>query len=212
MRVVGYFLPRLLDHFTMRAGDPDIADDVAGHILCRAVLTLHEIRDAQATWVWMCTTGRNYLIDLARSRASAARAEARYGREQVEQIAHYPDGTALIAVEVERVAGSADLRMPAPTRAPDSPPAAVQLSSAPTNGAELDDAVLFADRRVPISAEQYRARLAALSEADRRLLRLIAVDGLSHVEVARVLGIDPAACRKRHSRARRFVREGRKAR
>lgn len=47
------------------------------------------------------------------------------------------------------------------------------------------------------------AALAGLSEAERELLLLIAWDGLSPTEAARVLGIKPATARVRLLRARR---------
>jgi RNA polymerase sigma-70 factor, ECF subfamily len=47
--------------------------------------------------------------------------------------------------------------------------------------------------------------LAALSEAEREALLLMAWDGLTSDDAARVLGISPAAFRKRLSRARQSV-------
>ena len=44
--------------------------------------------------------------------------------------------------------------------------------------------------------------LASLNHEDRELLLLVGVEGLSHPEVAVVLGVDQAAVRKRVSRAR----------
>jgi RNA polymerase sigma-70 factor (ECF subfamily) len=44
--------------------------------------------------------------------------------------------------------------------------------------------------------------LARLTTEDRELLLLIGVEGLSHTEVAVMLGVDPVALRKRLSRAR----------
>lgn len=49
-------------------------------------------------------------------------------------------------------------------------------------------------------------RLAALSELEREALLLVAWDGLASEEAAEVLGISPAAFRKRLSRARQSVR------
>ena len=48
-------------------------------------------------------------------------------------------------------------------------------------------------------------RLAALSEAEREALLLVAWDGLTSDDAAQVLGISPAAFRKRLSRARQSV-------
>ena len=65
--------------------------------------------------------------------------------------------------------------------------------------------------RLPIDRATYEARLAQLSPEDLRLLHLIELEGKTHVEAARELGIQPATSRKRHSRARYFVREGKAA-
>jgi RNA polymerase sigma-70 factor, ECF subfamily len=50
------------------------------------------------------------------------------------------------------------------------------------------------------------SRLAALSEVEREALLLVAWDGLTSDDAAEVLGITPAAFRKRLSRARQSVR------
>jgi RNA polymerase sigma-70 factor, ECF subfamily len=55
-------------------------------------------------------------------------------------------------------------------------------------------------------AELERA-LAGLKGSDRELLLLFAMEGLSHVEVARVLGLDQVTVRKRVSRARARLAE-----
>lgn len=47
-----------------------------------------------------------------------------------------------------------------------------------------------------------RAALAELPEADRELLTLVAWEGLSPAEAAEVVGVSPAAARKRLQRAR----------
>lgn len=52
------------------------------------------------------------------------------------------------------------------------------------------------------------ARLAALTESERETLLLVAWDGLDNDEAAQVLGISPAAFRKRLSRARQSVIAG----
>lgn len=49
------------------------------------------------------------------------------------------------------------------------------------------------------------SRLAALTEIDREALLLVGWDGLGSDDAARVLGISPAAFRKRLSRARQSV-------
>lgn len=51
-------------------------------------------------------------------------------------------------------------------------------------------------------------RLAALGEKDREALLLTAWDGLSTEDAAAVLGISPAAVRKRMSRARAAIAAG----
>ena len=67
--------------------------------------------------------------------------------------------------------------------------------------------------RIPIDRPQWEARLAALTEDDRRLLELIEVEGKTHNEAAMTLGLaSAAASRKRHSRARHFLRTGSRAR
>jgi RNA polymerase sigma-70 factor, ECF subfamily len=55
-------------------------------------------------------------------------------------------------------------------------------------------------------AELERA-LAGLSQSDRELLLLFAMEGLSHAEVAAVLDLDPVTVRKRVSRARARLAE-----
>jgi RNA polymerase sigma factor (sigma-70 family) len=57
-----------------------------------------------------------------------------------------------------------------------------------------------------ITSPAVRRALASLSEADRELILLHAWEGLSLVEAATVLGIRPAAARKRLERARSRVR------
>jgi RNA polymerase sigma-70 factor (ECF subfamily) len=49
--------------------------------------------------------------------------------------------------------------------------------------------------------------LAAMSEADRELLLLFGVEGLSHAELSEVLALDPVTVRKRVSRARARLAE-----
>lgn len=51
-------------------------------------------------------------------------------------------------------------------------------------------------------------RLAGLSDVEREAVLLVAWDGLSSVEAAHVLGLNPATFRKRLSRARRALQAG----
>ncbi|MDX6245621.1 MAG: hypothetical protein QOE76_3344 [Frankiales bacterium] len=55
--------------------------------------------------------------------------------------------------------------------------------------------------------DHVRAAFARLSPPDQELLRLLAWDGLTHVEAAEVLGCRPAAFSVRLHRARRRLRE-----
>jgi RNA polymerase sigma-70 factor (ECF subfamily) len=55
-------------------------------------------------------------------------------------------------------------------------------------------------RRVEL-ARKVREALALLSESDREILLLRALEGLSNQEVAQVLDLDPATSSKRHGRA-----------
>ncbi|QDU19531.1 RNA polymerase sigma factor [Urbifossiella limnaea] len=50
-------------------------------------------------------------------------------------------------------------------------------------------------------ADQVAAAVKGLAEADREILVLRHVDGLSHVEAGLLLGVDPAAARQRYGRA-----------
>ena len=50
-------------------------------------------------------------------------------------------------------------------------------------------------------AARVRAAVARLPEADREIIRMRTFDGLAFEEVARRLGVEPAAARKRHGRA-----------
>lgn len=54
--------------------------------------------------------------------------------------------------------------------------------------------------------ESFEAAFAALSEAEREVLRLVAWEGLSRAEAAAVLGCSVAACKVRLHRARRRLR------
>jgi RNA polymerase sigma-70 factor (ECF subfamily) len=78
-------------------------------------------------------------------------------------------------------------------------------------GRELlaDDDQARVERRIDAARELrrvYRA-LHRLDPADRRLLELVAVDGLSPVDAAEALGVSRVAARVRLSRARRRLRE-----
>ena len=79
--------------------------------------------------------------------------------------------------------------------------------------ASLEDAALV-EPRTPLADLLVKERLgaaaaglAALPESDRELLALRFGDGLSHGEIAALLGLSSAAVRKRCSRALREVRE-----
>jgi RNA polymerase sigma factor (sigma-70 family) len=54
----------------------------------------------------------------------------------------------------------------------------------------------------PVGDSQLAAAFAALSDADREILRLVAWEGLSLREAARVLECSPVACRVRYHRAK----------
>lgn len=89
-------------------------------------------------------------------------------------------------------------------------PADVVSRVAEAAGSELEAEPL--PGRIPISPSTWEARLAQLAPDDRRLLEMIEVEGMSHTEAAAALGLpSPAASRKRHSRARYFMRTGEKA-
>ena len=66
------------------------------------------------------------------------------------------------------------------------------LSSGPSPSQEAESREL---------AEQVKRALAGLPEADREMLLLRNVDGLPFAEIGSLLGIDPAAARKRFGRA-----------
>jgi RNA polymerase sigma-70 factor (ECF subfamily) len=72
---------------------------------------------------------------------------------------------------------------------------------------DADDCVRV-EERIDAAAELRRTFRAVqdLPDKDRRLLELIAVDGLSSAEAAQVLGISPVAARVRLTRARRLLR------
>ena len=83
--------------------------------------------------------------------------------------------------------------------------------SALTERLASDLAVL--DRTVPDPGERDRsvaAAFAALSDADRELLALVAWEGLSHEELAVTLGVSRAVVRLRLHRARRRFEEARR--
>jgi len=54
----------------------------------------------------------------------------------------------------------------------------------------------------PVGDSQLAAAFAALSDADREILRLVAWEGLSLRDAARVLECSPVACRVRYHRAK----------
>ena len=54
----------------------------------------------------------------------------------------------------------------------------------------------------PVGDSKLAAAFAALSDADREILRLVAWEGLSPREAARVLECSPVACRVRYHRAK----------
>jgi RNA polymerase sigma-70 factor, ECF subfamily len=54
----------------------------------------------------------------------------------------------------------------------------------------------------PVGDSQLAAAFAALSDADREILRLVAWEGVSLREAARVLECSPVACRVRYHRAK----------
>jgi RNA polymerase sigma-70 factor, ECF subfamily len=58
-----------------------------------------------------------------------------------------------------------------------------------------------------LALSELERALASLRESDRELLLLFGVEGLSYVEVARVLSLDPVTVRKRVSRARARLAE-----
>jgi RNA polymerase sigma-70 factor (ECF subfamily) len=60
------------------------------------------------------------------------------------------------------------------------------------------------DARIDAQAhhDRLRAALSAMSASERELLLLVAWEGLSTAEAARVIGIAPSAARKRLQRAR----------
>ena len=188
-RVLGHYLPRLRDYFAARLSDRDVVDAVVSHVVRRALLKLHEIGDAAATWNWMCRTGRNHLADLGRRQRVQNQRHAAYDAHlsTLEEHIVPPD-------LVERVSDRQD-----------GGPAVGSGDAADLAGDE--DGSLGG--RIPIDRATFEARLAAIAPADRRLLELIEVEERSHVEAAALLDLTSAAAsRKRHSRACYFVREG----
>lgn len=180
-RLMAHYLPRLRDHFARETGDDDLADDVVSHILRRAILKLHELGSSHAAWQWFTTTGRNHLTDLRRRRPVEANRLERYQREQHVH---------------------ADVAAP--------PDLVARLAEFSGDQAENDG--LGLGGRIPVDRAEWEARLAALSAEDRQLLELVEVEGKPHAEAALVLGLaSAAASRKRHSRARYFLRTGTRA-
>jgi DNA-directed RNA polymerase specialized sigma24 family protein len=186
-RVVGHYLPRLRDHFTRETKDADLANDVVSHILRRALLKLHELGSPHAAWQWFTRTGMNHLTDLRRRRPVEAR---RLDAYQLEQDVHQE-----VEVPVDVVTRLAEA-----------------LDGGDGGAAGDGDGGGGLGGRVPISRAEWEARLAALPAEDRQLLELIEVEGKTHAEAAADLGLPtPAASRKRHSRARHYLRTGTKA-
>jgi RNA polymerase sigma factor (sigma-70 family) len=71
---------------------------------------------------------------------------------------------------------------------------------------EEDLAALHARIDAESVARSLYGELARLSEAERAVFELVALDGLTVVEAARALGINPVAARVRYFRARRSLR------
>lgn len=191
-RLVGHYLPRLREYFARYTGDPDLADDVVSHVLRRAVLKLHEVGSPHAAWEWFRTTGRNHLTDLGRRRPGEAARLAAYARDQgLEPLAEEPAAPDLMARVTQRCApGDPDGGRP---------------DDASGDGTSLGG-------RIPIDRPTWEARLAALTDVERQLLQLVEIEGATHAEAARRLGLpSPAASRKRHSRLRHFLRTGARA-
>jgi RNA polymerase sigma-70 factor (ECF subfamily) len=57
------------------------------------------------------------------------------------------------------------------------------------------------------AARSLFGELAHLSDAERAVFELVALDGLAVAEAARALGINPVAARVRYYRARRSLRD-----
>jgi RNA polymerase sigma factor (sigma-70 family) len=73
---------------------------------------------------------------------------------------------------------------------------------------EDDLAALHARIDAESAARALHSELAGLPASERAVLELVALDGLTVVEAARALGINPVAARVRLHRARRSLRNG----
>ena len=72
---------------------------------------------------------------------------------------------------------------------------------------EEDLAALHARIDAESAARSLYAELARVSDAERAVFELVAIDGLSVAEAARALGINAVAARVRYHRARRSLQE-----
>ncbi len=70
---------------------------------------------------------------------------------------------------------------------------------------EEDLAALHARIDAESAARSLYAELARVSDAERAVFELVAIDGLTVAEAARALGINPVAARVRYHRARRSL-------
>lgn len=184
--ILRHYLPRLRDHFSRVTMDPDLADDIVSHVLRRALLKLHEIGSSHAAWPWFTRTGMNHLTDLRRRRPVDTRRLETYQREQdVHQGVETPADVVMRPAEAAGEDG---------------------------DGARDEGRDGMLGGRVALTRAEWAARWASLAPEDQRLLELIEVEGKSHTEAAALLALpSPAASRKRHSRARYFLRTGTKA-
>jgi DNA-directed RNA polymerase specialized sigma24 family protein len=78
----------------------------------------------------------------------------------------------------------------------------------------VDDPYLAADLTADVfvaaiesAARSLYGELARLSDAERVVFELVALDGLTVADTARALGINPVAARVRYHRARRSLRD-----
>jgi RNA polymerase sigma-70 factor (ECF subfamily) len=72
---------------------------------------------------------------------------------------------------------------------------------------EEDLAALHARIDAESAARSLYAELARVSDAERAVFELVAIDGLTVAEAARALGINPVAARVRYHRARRSLED-----
>lgn len=66
----------------------------------------------------------------------------------------------------------------------------------------------WTDGRWPVEPDQFEERMSQLSDAERELILLRHVRGLTHEQAAEELRITPAAARKRYSRILKHLRGG----